>query len=220
MRSDNKNDYKPIINTQKMKKIALTLSLVIFVLVSCEKKGNNGKTVGETKEAHVEATSSTTWHYFSFENNGVTGTGEENETDNAAWFGRDDWDIAISRYSIRTNSGSATTINSRGGVYTYDEETTFSSITEVPADVEFSSDEPVTTSGHGGTTTTIKSAATVIVFQTNKDGSRVMPPVYLQAPVYIFRSADGEKYFKVLFTQYQNDESVSGHVKFDFAEIE
>ena len=203
-----------------MKKIALALSLVIFALVSCEKEKNNGKTVGNTTEAYIVATSSTTWHYFSFDNNEVAGTGEENETDNATWFGRDDWDIAISRYSIRTNSGSATTINSQGGVYTFDEETTFSSVTEVPSDIIFSYDAPVTSSGHGGTTTTIKSGATVILFQTNEDGSLVMPPVYLQAPVYIFRSADGEKYYKVLFTQYQNDESVSGHVKFDFAEIE
>lgn len=203
-----------------MKKIALLLSLMMFALVSCEEKENNGKTVGDTKEAYIVATSSTTWHYFSFENNKVMGTGEENETDNARWFGMNNWDIAISRYSIRTNSGSATTINSLGGVYTFENGATFSSITEVPSNIVFVSDKPVTSSGHGGTKTTIKSDATVILFQKKEDGSLVMPPVYLQAPVYIFRSADGKKYYKVLFTQYQDDKSVSGHVKFDFAEIE
>lgn len=71
----------------------------------------------------------------------------------------------------------------------------------------------------GGTTTTVKSEATVIRFKTNADGSLVMPPVYLQAPVYLFRSADGEKTYKVLFTQYKNDESESGHVQFDWKQI-
>ena len=53
----------------------------------------------------------------------------------------------------------------------------------------------------------------------NEDGSLVMPPVYLKAPVYIFRTADGARCFKVEFTQYQDEDKVSGHVKFNYAQI-
>ena len=71
----------------------------------------------------------------------------------------------------------------------------------------------------GGKTTMVKSNATVILFKKNNDGSMIMPPVYLQAPVYIFRTADGKDYYKLQFTQYQNENKVTGHVKFYSAKI-
>ena len=43
--------------------------------------------------------------------------------------------------------------------------------------------------------------------------------VYLKAPVYVFRTADGGSAYKVEFTQYQNEDKVTGHVKFRFAKI-
>lgn len=200
-----------------MKKIFLLLFATVSVLSSCS-KNENTTPVGETKEAYIDATSKTAWNYYSLSENKIVGTGEENEADNAIWFARTDWDIAVKRYNIRTNGGAATTVNAKGGVYTFSDQTSFSSITELP-DIAITEDTAVTATGMSGETTTVQSAAKVIVFKTNEDGSLVMPPVYLQAPVYIFRTANGKDYYKVQFTQYQDESSVAGHVKFYAAQL-
>ena len=100
---------------------------------------------------------------------------------------------------------------------------TFASLTAVPAGATFEADKTVTETGMGGETTTTKSTATVIQFQLDANGDKVMPPVYLPSPVYIFRSADGSKHYKVSFTQYQgigaDGATVSGRVKFTYAEL-
>ena len=171
----------------------------------------------EAKEAYIDATSKTTWTYFSLSEGSVVGTGEENEADNAAWAARADWDFAVCRYNIRTNSGKATSIGAKGGVYTSEE--SFADLMKLPQGATFTADDVVTSRGMSGETSVVESLSTVITFMTNEDGSKVMPPVYLKAPVYVFRTADGEKCYKVEFTQYQDENKVTGHVKFNFARI-
>ena len=78
-------------------------------------------------EAYIDATSKTTWTYFSFSEGKTVGTGEENEADNARWAARTDWDMAVCRYNIRTNSGKASSVGARGGVYVSDK--TFDALT-------------------------------------------------------------------------------------------
>ena len=119
------------------------------------------------------------------------------------------------RYNVRTNSGAATSVGAKGGVYVSSE--SFDALKKLPEGIKFEEDVVVTSTGMGGTTSVVQSTATVIEFQRNEDGSMVMPPVYLKAPVYIFRSADGKKCFKLEFTQYQDENKESGHVKFRFA---
>lgn len=202
-----------------MKTLFFTLSVIILGFISCSKSNSDEQPLAETKEAYIDATSKTSWHYFSLSQNKVVGTGEESEVDNQQWAARNDWDLAVNRYSIRTNSGAATSIEAKGGVYRFSTSTTFNSVTELPSDITFSPDKEVTSEGMGGTTVTVKSDATIIVFKTNEDGSMVMPPVYLQAPVYIFRTADGKDHYKVQFTQYQDENKVAGHVKFYLSQI-
>lgn len=194
-------------------------SMTILGFTSCSKDDSTEQIPVETKEAYINATSKTTWHYFSLAENEVVGTGEENDSDNAAWAARQDWDVAVNRYLVRTNSGAATSVSAQGGVYSFEASTTFASVTTVPSGAIFVADKTVTSEGMAGTTTTIKSEATVILFKKNEDGSTVMPPVYLQAPVYIFRTSDGKDYYKVQFTQYQDENKETGHVKFYSAKI-
>ncbi|MDR2556977.1 MAG: HmuY family protein [Bacteroidales bacterium] len=200
-----------------MKTKFLFLSAVTALLISC---GDKPKEVKEPKSVYINATSNNMWHYYSLQNGKLVDSAIESAENNAIWGARKDWDIAIQRYNIRTNSGAFTTVGAKGGVYTFDENTTFTSVNKVPADASFVVDAAITSAGHGGTTTVIRSEAVVILFKKNADGSLIMPPVYLPAPVYIFRSADGNKYHKVLFTQYINDNGASGHVMFDVAEVE
>lgn len=202
-----------------MKQLFLALSFALIALTSC-KKDDNSPQQEQPLEVYVDATSKTTWNYYSLSDNKIVGTGEETVQDNEKWFARTDWDIAINKYNVRTNSGAATTAQASGGVCTLGSGVAFESLGQLPSDAQFLSDEAVTSSGMGGAqTTTIYSKASVIVFKTNDDGSMIMPPVYLQAPVYVFRTADGERYFKVQFTQYLDQNKVSGHVKFYSAQI-
>lgn len=195
-----------------MKKAFFALSLALIVLVSCKKEGD--QTPEDTNETYIDASSKTTWNYYSFSDDKIVGTGEETEEDNRKWFARTDWDIAINTYTIRSNSGEATTAKANGGVYICDSSVSFNSLNALPAGAQFVTDKTVISSGMGGETRVICSEATVIVFKTDEQGNKIMPPVYLQAPVYIFRKADGKEIFKVQFTQYQNENKVSGHVKF------
>lgn len=200
--------------------LSALFSISLLGFTSCSKDDPTDQPPSETKEAYIGATSKTTWHYFSLSQNMVVGTGEESAADNAAWAVRTDWDIAVNRYLIRTNSGEATSASAQGGVYTFNAATAFNSVTAVPSGAAFAADKAVTSEGMGGTTTTIKSEATVILFKMNEDGSTIMPPVYLQAPVYIFRTSDGKECYKVQFTQYQDENKVAGHVKFYSAQIQ
>ncbi len=194
-------------------------ALAALAVTACSENKNESSNPPETETYSVEATESGTWHYFSLVQGREAGTGVEKETDNAAWFARGDWDIAFNKYKIRTNSGEATTIGSKGGVIVLGAGVPFDSVTEVPAGAQFAADKAVTSSGMGGTSTTVQSEAQVVTFKTNEDGSLVMPPVYLKAPVCIFRTADGSQAFKVEFTEYQNDEGVSGYIVFRAAEL-
>jgi len=201
-----------------MKKLTYLFVAITFIaFTSCSDDDSDSKETGETFTQYINATSKTTWHYFSFKKGIEIGTGEETEADNNSWFARSDWDLAINRYSIRTNSGAATSIGSLGGVYTCDEGVEFTSLKEIPSNAIFDIDKIVEISGHSGTSEIIKSTAQVITFKANEDGSLVMPPVYLPSPIYIFKTANGKNMYKVSFTQYVNDEGTSGHIKFDYA---
>ncbi|MDR1745716.1 MAG: hypothetical protein LBR49_00370 [Tannerella sp.] len=205
-----------------MKKVLffMTVTLLASTFVSCSKDNDEPEPQpGETKEVYIDATSNTAWQYYSFAEERIVGSADESAENNAVWAARKDWDIAIRRYNIRTNSGEFTTAGAKGGVATLDASTTFPSVLKVPANAGFVTDKAITSEGMGGSTTVVRSEATVILFKQNEDGSLVMPPVYLQAPVYIFCTADGVNYYKVQFTQYQNEASATGHVKFNMAKI-
>lgn len=204
-----------------MKKAIILLAALTaaFTLASCTKKTGTGTGGATGTEVSIEATKTGQWHYFSFARNAELGVADDTDT---SWKERTDWDIAINKYHVRTNSGDSTTAGA-GGVYTCEAGVTFASLTAVPAGATFEADKTVTETGMGGETTTSKSTATVIQFQLDANGDKVMPPVYLPSPVYIFRSADGSKHYKVSFTQYQgigaDGATVSGRVKFTYAEL-
>jgi hypothetical protein len=200
-----------------MKKLIYLFAFVSFFAFSSCGKDDLPKGAGETLSQTIDASSNTTWHYFSFKDSTVIGSGEETEADNATWFARKDWDIAICRYKIRTNSGLATTVGSKGGVFTCSASVTFDALTTVPDTAVFVTDQTVAESGMSGTTNVIKSTAQVIQYKTNEDGSLVMPPVYLQSPVYLFKTADGKNIYKLNFTQYLNESGTAGQVIFDYA---
>lgn len=195
------------------------LAVFLIAFASCDKENEQPQGAGDTQSYEIDATSRTTWHYFSFKNKKVVGTGEETKADNDKWFARTDWDIAVCRYKVRTNSGTSTTAGAKGGLYTCPADVSYASVDKLPNSPLFVADKMVTSKGHGGTVTISHSTAKVTQFKTKEDGSMLMPPVYYASPVYIFKTADGKENYKVNFTQYINEKGVTGHVKFDYATL-
>lgn len=181
---------------------------------------------GDTKVAFVEASSGTIWHYFSFAKNDTIGSG--NDSKDAEWATRKDWDIAIRGMYVRSNSGTSTTSGAKGGLFSFDGNDklgnpvvtiSFASVANVPDTAVFVPDAMVSYENHSGTITTSQSKANVVAMKKDQSGSSIMPPAYLKTPVYIFRSADGNNYYKVNFIQYKDENNKSGQVKFEFAQI-
>lgn len=200
-----------------MKKLLFLLAIVTLSFTSCSKDDDTTKDVKDTKTMNIDASSKTEWNYYSLSKNKLIGTGED--ADNAYWFSSKEWDIAISRYSIRTNSGKATTVNSLGGVYICKEGIAFENV-ELEEGTIFETDKAFTIRQMGGVVTEIiKSEASVIKFKTDDEGNMLMPPIYLKAPIYIFKSADGVKKYKIEFISYKNADGETGHVSFKYEEL-
>jgi len=197
-----------------MKKLFLIMSIAVFAMVSCSDDNDENKDLIVT-EVSIDATSESTWNYYSLNENKIIGTGEKNDTNDALWAARTDWDFAICRYFIRTNSGTSTTVNAKGGVYILNSSISFDALTIIPSG-NISVDETISSEIMGGVmVSNNQSKAQVILFKKDADGNRYMPPMYLKAPVYIFRTADGKEYYKVEFTQYKDEDGVTGKIKFN-----
>lgn len=200
-----------------MKKVLLLFAVVCLSFVSCSDEDNVSITE-QSASVTLDATSKTTWHYYSLQKNKFVGSGEK--SDDAAWSARTDWDLAICRYMVRTNSGVSTTVDAKGGVFVCPETVTYDALNVIPQNSKIEADVAVTIPSYGGQMLTVnRSKATVITFKKDATGEMIMPPVYLAAPVYIFQTADGLLHYKLAFTQYLNASNESGHVKFKVAKI-
>ncbi len=214
----------------KTKFLLFATAILALSFTSCDNDDSTPTPPGETTEAYINASSSTIWQYYSFAENKVVGSAEGNDENDAAWAKRKDWDIAIRKMYVRTNSGTSTAVSANGGVFSFDinnkdkagnitATTSFSSVQNVPDEAVIAPDAIVTYASMGGSITTSQSSVVVTAMKKNEDGTTIMPPVYLKSPVYIFRTANGNTYYKVDFTQYQNDSGTAGHVKFNFAQL-
>lgn len=221
-----------------MEKTILFLAIAVIALSSCSKDPK--PIVGDTKEVQIDATSNTAWHYYSFAENKIVGTDDESSDNNAKWGTRKDWDVAFCKYHIRTNSGAFTKVNAQGGVYIFktkeieghvyvydDANSSYEKTNSVPAGITFATDTEKELKQMGGIILKrIQSDASSVTFKMkliNKEKDiwgKEMPPVYLQAPLCLFRSADGKKVYKVHFKEYLNADAVAGHISLRFAEIE
>ncbi len=193
-----------------MKKVFTILTAIATLFTSCEKEStndvvDNNKVVAVT----VEATSKTTWHYYNFEQEKFIGTGETAQDE--AWAKRTDWDLAICRYKVRTNSGTSGV--GKSGTYTCNDKVKFNSLDTTPADAKFTADISYTEEVMGGGVIT-ESRSTAVV--SIMDG---MPPVWKKSPLYVIPNSSGEKHYKVDFLAYKNAEGASGHVSFKFSSL-
>ena len=122
-----------------------------------------------------------------------------------------DWDIAICRYKIRTNSGASG--DGKGGIYVFPKDKKFDDIDVLPSSAVFTEDAREggrEMSGNHKYEPRCKEQITIL---------SGMPPTYLDVPQYAFRSADGNTVYLVDFISYQNAEGVTGYVNFKYKEI-
>lgn len=204
----------------KSKKLLLSLTVILFsiLILSCSKDEKKSEQ-GTIYESYIDATSAQMWIYFSFSNNRVVGEGDDTQESLDLWSNRGDWDIALRRYNIKTNSGLSTKIGAEGGVYTYDSKTEFTSINKTPSSASYEVDKEIITVGMGGESRIVMSSAVSVLFKKDSDGQMIMPPVYIKPPVYLFRDATGERFYKVEFIQYLDNSNKTGHIKFKWQEI-
>lgn len=184
----------------------------------------------------LNASDYTNWHYFSFADNKVVKPNTPDDTVSikdiktediftgeiidakqvdykigAAMGSNTDWDIAICRYMVRTNSGSAA--SGKGGVYTFPEGTDYHTLTALPSGATFAPDSIRNAAGMSND----KLMKPIAAVRTTKMVG--MPPKYEDPPLYAFRSADGRRTYAVDFISYKNAEGHSGYVSFQFKEI-
>lgn len=118
-----------------MNKITITV-FICSMLLGCS-SANDDNSGDPTQPAvvntvSVENTDGDTWTYISLEKGSVTGTSKlGDETEDAAWAKRKDWDIAICGDMMRTNGG--TSGEGEGAIQAVTNRN-FNAITEAPAD--------------------------------------------------------------------------------------
>lgn len=105
--------------------------LLVSSLHACAKEtGPQGEKPLESSTAMIEA-SEDHWTYFSFVTGEVVGTSRlGSSAEDGEWASRSDWDIALCRDMIRTNSG--TSGQGNGGIIMIDN-TEFGDIDHAPA---------------------------------------------------------------------------------------
>ncbi len=214
-----------------MKARILAMLMMAATIVGCSKNDDpDPETLNETKQSL--SYNAKTWYYYSFADKAFIGNGLS--ADDAAWFARTDWDFAINEYELRTNSGTSTTVSAKGGAYR-STATSLAALTTIPT--TFTVDTEFTSSSHGGGT----SVQSQLIFDPNYKYYGVVDymkdptdptspdmsapgPTYLQAPVYVFKTADGASLYKVLFTKYTTDVTGDnpepGIVEFSYLKME
>lgn len=198
-----------------MKKM-LMLSLVALSLGACSKDNDDAvqpaTNTQTAKTASVDASSFTTWTYFSFSKGEVVSVTDFKEDLK--------WDIAFHRRDLRTNSGESG--KGQGGFFRT-EVTDFDAVTAVPQNATFTTDVelPITIAYSIGKETKANQPAVAYPVnngRTDWTGFKVTmtgPAYDLDKNVFLFKTANG-KVVKLQFLSYVNDKGKGGFVTFKY----
>jgi hypothetical protein len=186
-----------------MKKI-IYLSIIFFgVITACEKSADNNPV--QQQEFVINATSSSTWKYFSFsKNDTVTIADPASSTD---------WDLAFQRYRIRTNGGIDGPGSGSAANSYKKQQAGFDLLRVVPDTTTFVVDTTVEIAVQQGYANYNINPALYSWFgiELGANGTQIVPT----DNIYFIRSATG-KYAKVWFKSYYNNSNTSGYVTFQY----
>ena len=200
-----------------MKKVFLSLVFGALTLASCSRDDNNEVTPNVTdnsKEATVDASTSGTWKYFSFEKGAeVTVTDPENDLT---------WDIAFQRYYIKTNSGVSG--NGNGGVFKTDSKE-LSALKQAPTTGYTADDKKETVQlGYPPVDTELSYNSIISGGMKSVNGyvaydpalaAQGKSPYTVNKWVYVVKTAKGE-YVKLQVVDYLDAKNKGGHPKFKY----
>ncbi len=179
------------------------LIIISLLIVSCSKESGLGDILEQTFE--VNATASTEWKYFSFENNDTVNVADPENSD--------EWDLAFQRYRIRTNGGkSGSGMGSAADSHETGQEG-FDALKMVSDTLTFYTDNDVEIAIQQGyaTYTLNPSLYTWFGMEMGTMGTQIVPT----DKIYIVKTALG-KYAKVWIRSYYNAENESGHITFQY----
>jgi hypothetical protein len=188
---------------QIMKKIIYLLPVLVGFLFGCSKNDENPPLESQTFE--VNATSSTTWKYFSFEKNDTIVVADPATST--------EWDLAFQRYRIRTNSGKSGNGMGAAANYFRKGQTGFDELKVVPDTSTFVVDSEIQIAVQQGYATYIVNPVlyTWFAIELATQGTQIVPSDY----IYIVKTATG-KYAKAWFKSYYSATNVSGFVSFQY----
>lgn len=199
-----------------MKKVFLSLVFGALTLASCSRDDNNEVTPNVTdnsKEATVDASTSGTWKYFSFEKGAeVTVTDPENDLT---------WDIAFQRYYIKTNSGVSG--NGNGGVFKTDSKD-ISTVKQAPTSGYTADKKETVQLGYPPVNTELSYNSIISGGMKSVNGyvaydpalaAQGKSPYTVNKWVYVVKTAKG-KYVKLQVVDYLDAKNKGGHPKFKY----
>ena len=199
-----------------MKKVFLSLVFGALTLASCSRDDNNEVTPNVTdnsKESTVDASTSGTWKYFSFEKGAeVTVTDPENDLT---------WDIAFQRFYIKTNSG--TSGNGNGGVFKTDSKD-ISTVKQAPTSGYTADKKETVQLGYPPVNTELSYNSIISGGMKSVNGyvaydpalaAQGKSPYTVNKWVYVVKTAKGE-YVKLQVVDYLDAKNKGGHPKFKY----
>ncbi|MGI6370258.1 MAG: hypothetical protein GX372_02095 [Ignavibacteria bacterium] len=154
----------------------------------------------------LKATAYDQWVYYDFSTGKSVVHSIDENVDEQSF----NWDIAIHRYDIRTNGGSALETD----------KTDLAALTSIPAGT-FTADVPDSiivdmSNMMAGEVKYAKSSLNKVLSKwLNLDMSSMPPNYTLSNLVYVLKTKD-EKYIKILFTDYTNKEGLKGYISFSY----
>jgi len=186
-----------------MKLYPSILVAITLLFSACQKDESDSGNQSLTFE--INSTGSTTWKYFSFEQNDTIEVADPSSSA--------EWDLAFQRYRIRTNGGeSGTGMGSAANSYLKGP-TGFDSLTMVHDTSTFQSDTTIQIAVPQGYATYIVNPVlyTWFVMEQAAQGTQIVPEDY----IYIVKTADG-KYAKVWFKSYYSAADQSGYITMQY----
>jgi len=186
-----------------MKKIVYLSVAVIGLFIACKKEDTKPAIQSQTFE--INATSKTSWRYFSFAQNDTIAV-----TDSAS---SNEWDLAFQRNNIKTNGGkSGNGMGSAANSYQKGQ-TGFDALKLVPDTSTFISDDSVVVPIQGSYTIYVINPVlfTWFTMQTADQGTQIVPT----DNIYIVKTGTG-KFAKVWFKSYYNAYATSGYVTIQY----
>lgn len=174
-----------------------------LLFVACEEKDNN--TASEAATVVINATSSNTWKYFSFDINDTLTVNNPSASDT--------WDLAFQRYRIRTNgglSGSGQGCAANSGLTG---QQGFNNLAVVADTLQFVQDNEITIAVQQGYATYLVNPQlyTWFTMEMATQGTQIVPA----DSIYVIKTARG-KYAKIWLKSYYSASNESGHITMQY----